>query len=78
MDSSLAASIKPQVLTRTISASSGSAHHFVIVLVQQPGHDFGIDQIAGASEADDVEFLFGLAHCPSSTTSAPFGNLHVK
>src|SRR5258707_7023833 len=51
----------------------GLAHHFEIVLVQQPGHDFGIDQVTGASQTDNVEFLFGLAHCPSSTTSAPFG-----
>ena len=27
----------------------GLAHHFEIVLVQKPGHDFGIDQVTGAS-----------------------------
>ena len=51
MDSSLAAPIKPQVLTRTMSASARARCTIsIIVLVQQPGHDFGIDQVTGASQ----------------------------
>ena len=63
IDSCFAASMKPQVLTMTTSASSRS---FVISTsdscAQLPEHDLGVDEILRAAEgdhADAAEGLFG-------------------
>ena len=32
--------------------------HLKMVSLQQSGHDLGVDQVTGAAETDDTEFLF--------------------
>ncbi len=59
-DSSFAASMKPQVLTSSTSASLGRRDGGVPRAAQRPLHPHGVDRVLGATERDEV-----IAHEPT-------------
>ena len=46
--------MKPQVLTTTKSAPSGSLHQLVAVELQQAEHPLAVDEVLRAAEADEA------------------------
>ena len=57
IDSCLADSMKPQVLTTITSAAPGSLDQLVAGLVADAEHDLGVDAVLRTSERNEVDGL---------------------